>query len=83
MGETVFVTKYALTDGIRQMEVARRSGSTTFVSWPGHVFGSIGLTPSECHATRAEAIARAEEMRRQKLAGLKRQIAKLEVKSFV
>lgn len=80
--ETVFVTKYALTDGIRVMPVAHRKGNTTYVRWPERVFNIIGLTQTECHATREAAVTRAEEMRRQKLAGLKRQIAKLETKVF-
>jgi len=76
----VWVTKYALTKGILEVEVdspvedermVRASGGwTTYYHKP------------DWHMTKAEAVARAEEMRTKKLASLRKQAAKLEKLRF-
>ena len=57
----VWITKYALTKGIFEMDVESQS---------------------EGCKTKAAAIAKAEKMRRKKIASLKKQIEKLESMKF-
>lgn len=81
---TVYITKYALTQGILKREAI----STDFhadgylhlarVNWPADVFGSKDWTRSF-----VEARAKAERMRKAKIASLSKQIAKLEAMSFL
>lgn len=76
----VFITKYALTSGIKEMEVEEY--------YPGNV-KRLGLNHDyfhgegkEWHRTRESAMKKAEEMRVKKIASLKNQIVKLEKLKF-
>lgn len=72
-----FITKYALTSGIKEIE-----GRISRVSPKMFVSGYGSYHANEWHIYRASAIARAEEMRVSKIASLKKQIAKLEKLKF-
>ena len=77
---TAWVTKYALTCGIKQMEVEDWHDAR-----PGMVLNTKTITTyhvPDWHRTEAEAKARAEEMRAAKIASLRKQIAKLEAMEF-
>lgn len=74
-----WVTKYALTEGIQEVEgEVCHNVSSGMLSW-----GKYGTAHGrDWHRTREEAVKRAEEMRVAKIASLKRSIAKLEAIKF-
>lgn len=75
----VFITKYALTQGIIETDDAEIcSIAEKMISSPKYGF----FHGKDWHDTQAEAIAFAEEMRTKKIASLKKQIAKLEKINF-
>lgn len=65
----VWITKYALTDGI--IETDSENGAR-----------SIDLYWGDCHLSRESEIKKAEEMRQKKIESLKKQIKKLEKMRF-
>ena len=80
----VWITKYALTDGIIEVEVMQ-------LMYLGHDIvavnlendtRSINLCSDECYLSKEPAIQKAEEMRQKKIASLKKQIEKLEEMRF-
>ena len=81
---TAWVTKYALTDGIQKVSGTvrheTRSGMLSYTGsryeWRECVHGN------DWHRTPEAALARAEEMRKAKIASLKKSIAKLEAIKF-
>jgi hypothetical protein len=76
---TVYVTKYALTEGIQKKEVAiRDSGYATPI---GDRFAN-SLTPKEYFHSIDEAIADCETRRQKKMLSLKKQYNKLEKMKF-
>ena len=80
----VFVTKYALTGGIKECEVKEkeRESAYVYVKWPGGLNGENMFSSKECHDTLEEAKAYADEMRLKKIFSLKKQIEKLEALKF-
>lgn len=79
----VFITKYALTKGIIEKEAdihSFRDGSK-FAYVRGEFIG-YKMTVDTFYDYKS-AIQRAEEMRKKKIASLKRQIEKLEKLSFI
>lgn len=84
--QTVWVTKYALTDGVREVqgELANSSPSMFVVRSKEHgrVDGYYHGEGKEWHRTREAALARAEEMRIAKIASHEKSIAKLRKLSF-
>ena len=81
----VWVTKYALTSGIRDVEVEVCSDidpDMVTETVPGFVANHYHGKGREWHETRDGAIARADKMRQKKIAALKKQIAKLEAMKF-
>lgn len=77
----VWITKYALSTGIFEMDVEMQSedGKTVYgKSWE-QIFRGQGV---EWCKTKAEAIARGEEMKKKKIDSLKKQIEKLEKMKF-
>ena len=81
---TVWVTKYALSDGIVEGQAGIgdiRRGSvrvtccTAYPAW-------CQTEGKDWHRTKESAIAHAEKMRAKKIASLQRQIAKLEALRF-
>lgn len=77
----VWITKYALTRGIFEMDVESQSedGKAVYGKAWNQCFHGQGI---EWCKTKAAAIARAEEMRRKKIASLKKKIGQLESLKF-
>lgn len=77
----VWITKYALTSDIKEMEAEQSEDFPDMVTgkaWNGNYHGE----GREWHRTYESAVARAEEMRLKKIESLKKQIAKWEKKRF-
>lgn len=81
----VWITKYALTDGIREIEAEISDTSPTMIthyasdsgrSWMTHFHGN------DWHHTPEQAATRAEEMRQKAIASAHKRLAKLEKLSF-
>ena len=75
----VWMTKYALTDGIIEADGVRTT--------QGVYIANSGLNTdwfygSDWHSNKQSAINKAEEMRQNKIASLKKQIEKLEEMRF-
>ena len=78
----VWITKYALTEGIFEKEV-----ETCFDISPKMVSDKDGSYKTcyhkpDWHETRKDAVAQAEKMRIAKIASLKKQVKKLQGKRF-
>ena len=81
MGNKVYITKYALTQGIYEMNVDHMSddGDTVYgKAWNEFYHGN----GKEWHYTKEGAIKRAEELRIKKIQSLKKQIEKLKSLKF-
>lgn len=77
-GIDCWVTKYALTAGIERKPLRIADSGYAYSLERFHVqYG-----PTEWHQLREQAVAKAEDMRRKKIASLRKQIAKLEGLSF-
>lgn len=79
---SVYVTKYALSDGIVKVPVRQRQAGFTWVSWPGGVNGQLMVRDEFVHSSLDDALKHALEMRNTKITSLKRQITKLEKMTF-
>lgn len=75
----IWITKYALTNGIREAEGTGVSDGMASVRGPHLTEYYHGR---DWHKTREAAVARAEEMRTAKIASLQKSIAKLEKLRF-
>lgn len=79
----VFITKYALTSGIKEVETEIHK--STFKDYPNYIrdsaysFHYIG---KDAFLNKSEALQKAENMRKKKIASLRKQIEKLEKLSF-
>lgn len=71
----VYVTKYALTQGIWAVEAERVSGKTQHIRTTGY---PTFYYEGEWALNREFALKQAEEMRRKKIESLRKQITKLE-----
>ena len=78
---TAFITKYALSRGIFQAEVDAQFDRYPHLVWSASS-SLAAYHGGDWHRTRETAIARAEKMRRGKIASLKKQIARLEKIDF-
>lgn len=76
-----WVTKYALTKGIQEVE-ARLSEVAPTMILVGDYTRPTYFHGTEWHRDRASAVAKAEDMRRKKIASLKAQIKRLEGLKF-
>jgi hypothetical protein len=83
----VWITKYALTEGIIETEARRCEGQGIR---PGQMIELESTRYEPCgayyhrpewHETRRGAVERAEQMRQKKIASLRKQLAKLEAKT--
>jgi hypothetical protein len=78
-GDKVWLSKGALTHGVRECVVAGAFGGRI----RANIYYWNPLTAGkDVHATRAEAVAAAEEMRKRRIESLRKQIAKLEALTF-
>ena len=80
----VWISKYALTQGIFEIEAEICEGSMTgmVADINNRTFGLYHGEGREWHKTKEEASKRAEKMRLKKIASLKKQIEKLEKMDF-
>lgn len=79
---TYYLTKYALSDGIKVAEGAQLERDPAYIGvGRGWDYATYALG-TEAFETEAEAIANADARRVKKIASLKRQIAKLEKMTF-
>lgn len=76
----VYVTKYALNNGIVEKEVKDVGNGAVEVleKWGGYLHGE----GKEWHRTWESAVARAEEMRQRKIKSVEKQLAKLKNMKF-
>lgn len=78
--KSLWVSKYALTDGIKTADWDEKVSDYGYVFPHGYCQGfKFG---QEAHETQAEAKQAAEKKRLAKIASLKKQLAKLEAMSF-
>lgn len=78
--KTIYVTKYALTKGPVEVEAeVRDDGKSAYWRDNYHAGSAYGR---EFYTTKEAAIADCERRRKEKLASLKKQIAKLERLEF-
>lgn len=78
----VFITKYALTVGIKEIEtdiIRGRFGNREYVIDDSYSYFRIG---ENAFTDKSEALKKAEEMKIRKIASLRKQIEKLEKLSF-
>ncbi len=78
----VYITKYALTDGIVECEARATCRPPMIVAEYGGPHTGYYMHGGEWHNCRADAVAKAEAMRVRKLASLRKQIARLEALRF-
>ena len=81
---TAWVTKCALTSGIQKVSgTIRHETSSAMFSYPAKDRGWYDVVHgNDWHRTPEAALARAEEMRKARIASLKKSIAKLESMTF-
>ena len=77
----VWITKYALTDGIIEVDSEQDRLTYGFVVTEG-AFKNEWFNRTDCFTSRNSAIKKAEEMRQEKIKSLKNQIKKLEEMKF-
>ena len=79
----IWISKYALSGGITEHECEPPKEGSYYVCpgapFMGFVSFALGKT---AHATREEAVKAAEVLRVKKIAGVRKQLAKLEKLSF-
>lgn len=78
----VFITKYALTKGIKEIEadiIRSRFENEEYVIDDSYSYFRIG---TNAFTDKSEALKKAEEMKIRKIASLRKQIEKLEKLSF-
>ena len=80
----VWITKYALTDGIIEAESDEKTQTKKklFAFWNNDEFGCFYPQKEEVFFDKQSAIKKAEEMCQKKIESLKRQIKKLEEMRF-
>lgn len=81
----VWITKYALTEGIQLVDAEVSGNSPSMVSYGNVGYGSQYAhgEGKDWHRTPESAMRRAEEMRKKKIASMRKSMAKLEVMTFV
>lgn len=78
----VWITKYALSEGIREVDGEVTRDFPEILSSKDYPYGYLHGEGKEWHRTRKSAYARADKMRLEKIVSLKKQIAKLEALDF-
>jgi hypothetical protein len=79
VGDKVWLSKSALTDGVTECVV---TGAFEGRIRTDNYYWRPLTAGKDVHATRAEAVAAAEEMRKRRIESLRKQIAKLEALTF-
>lgn len=79
----VFITKYALTTGIKEVELeiikSDFTNSSDYVRDGSYTFFYIG---KDAFLSKEDATKKAEDMRKKKISSLKKQLEKLEKMKF-
>jgi hypothetical protein len=79
----VWITKYAMSEGVYTLDVdAPNPHCPGMISHPTNRFRHFHNEGKDWHRTEESALARAEKMRSNKIASLKKQIEKLEKLQF-
>ncbi|MGG7470791.1 hypothetical protein ACVVIH_20565 [Chryseobacterium arthrosphaerae] len=78
----VYITKYALTKGIIESEGEILGGPTKMLRTTINSY-RVNFYGTEWHQNKNEAIYKAEEMRKKKIASLEKQIEKLKKLKFI
>lgn len=73
----VWITKYALTQGIIELEIENESDDPNVIYFKGSHGFSSSYRGKDWHKTKEDAIKRAEEMAQKKIESLQRQIIKI------
>lgn len=76
-----WITKYALTHGIQVVD-AEVCGDGKMVAYGNKAYGRQYAHGKDWHTTPEAALARAEEMRKAKIASLEKSIAKIKAITF-
>lgn len=76
-----YITKYALTQGILERDVRSFDDKTAEDITGGHLRAKY-YHENEWHKSKSAAIEKAEDMRKKKIASLKKKIEKLEKMKF-
>ena len=77
----IWVTKYALTIGIQELETEIDPCCPTLAKVKGYL-GWFHGSRHEWHRTREAAVARAEAMRQAKIKSVRKQLCRLEAMKF-
>lgn len=80
--KSLWISKYALTDGVKAADWDGHVSASGFVKPAGQPTWTLFKLGKDAHETEAEARQAAEVMRAAKIASLKKQLAKLEAMSF-
>lgn len=80
-GQRLWLSKYALTDGIKEVVSREDEHDSEYIHLEEH-FWNLFKIGRDVHTTRQEAVLAAEAMRRKKLDSLRKQIKKLEAMVF-
>jgi len=78
----VWISKYALTQGIFEMEAEQDKTYPSMVTRIGNNLETYHEEGRDWHLTKESAIKKAEEMRLKKIESVKKQLAKLEKLKF-
>lgn len=76
----VWITKYALTQGIIETEIDKQNSAMTYFT--NGMYFDTNAIGTYWHDTKESAVKTAGEMRQKKMDSLKRQIEKLEKMRF-
>lgn len=76
--KSLWISKYALTDGVKAADWDGRVSAGGYVEPAGHSAWAMFKLGKDAHETEADARKEAEAMRLAKIASLKKQLAKLE-----
>jgi hypothetical protein len=79
---SVWITKYALTTGVYEREVIEIDRDMAVVVERRGMNGKAFFHGADWHRTQAGAVAQAETMRINKIASLRKQLARLEKLTF-
>lgn len=74
----IWISKYALTDGIKEIEADLVSDSMVRIGSCSYLHGE----GREWHRTKEGAIIRANEMRKRKINSIRKTLSKLEIMKF-
>lgn len=82
--DTFWVTKYALTSGIMEVQAEWDSDRPQMITWGERSAASIMQFAhgNDWHRLEVDAKNRAEQLRKKKIASLKKQLARLEAMKF-